>query len=154
MPSQAIAVAACVPATGSTFNQGATMVNCTATDAAGNTAACSFTVTVTPVLPTISSATSASPNPAHLFEAVTFGVADTSPPGTTVTTTTWNFGDGTTGTGATVTHPYNALGTYNATVTVKNSDGGSITSTVAVSVVDPNPIPPTPQPAEPTHPYR
>ncbi len=36
----------CNPATGSTFQKGITTVNCTATDAAGNTAQCSFTVTV------------------------------------------------------------------------------------------------------------
>jgi subtilisin-like proprotein convertase family protein len=37
--------AACVPPSGSTFPIGVTTVTCTATDAAGNTATCSFTVT-------------------------------------------------------------------------------------------------------------
>ena len=37
---------ACIPASGSTFPVGTTTVNCTATDTAGNTATCSFTVTV------------------------------------------------------------------------------------------------------------
>jgi uncharacterized repeat protein (TIGR01451 family)/CSLREA domain-containing protein len=37
----------CVPPSGSTFPLGATLVNCTATDASSNTANCSFTVTVT-----------------------------------------------------------------------------------------------------------
>ena len=37
---------ACVPASGSVFPVGASTVNCTATDTAGNTAACSFKVTV------------------------------------------------------------------------------------------------------------
>ena len=37
---------ACVPASGSVFPVGATTVNCTATDTSGNTAACSFKVTV------------------------------------------------------------------------------------------------------------
>jgi uncharacterized delta-60 repeat protein len=36
----------CVPASGATFSTGAATVNCTATDASGNTATCSFTVTV------------------------------------------------------------------------------------------------------------
>jgi hypothetical protein len=36
----------CVPASGSTFTEGTTTVTCTATDASGNTGACSFTVTV------------------------------------------------------------------------------------------------------------
>ena len=37
---------ACTPPSGSTFNKGTTAVNCTATDASGNTASCAFTVTV------------------------------------------------------------------------------------------------------------
>ncbi len=38
--------ASCSPASGSTFPVGTTTVTCTATDASGNTATCSFTVTV------------------------------------------------------------------------------------------------------------
>lgn len=41
------ATAACVPASGSIFPVGTTTVTCTATDAAGNAAACTFTVTIT-----------------------------------------------------------------------------------------------------------
>jgi len=44
----------CTPASGSTFAIGTTTVNCSATDAAGNTAAGSFTVTVTRLSQTIS----------------------------------------------------------------------------------------------------
>src|SRR5439155_963067 len=36
----------CAPASGSTFQKGATTVACTATDTSGSTATCSFTVTV------------------------------------------------------------------------------------------------------------
>jgi hypothetical protein len=39
---------ACVPASGGTFAPGTTTVTCTATDGAGNTATCSFTITVLP----------------------------------------------------------------------------------------------------------
>jgi HYR domain len=39
--------AACSPASGTTFPVGVTMVTCTATDVAGNKAACTFTVTLT-----------------------------------------------------------------------------------------------------------
>lgn len=38
----------CVPASGSSFNIGTTNVNCTATDGAGNSANCSFSITVNP----------------------------------------------------------------------------------------------------------
>lgn len=39
-------VVSCVPPSGSTFPLGVTPVNCTATDASGNTATCTFTVTI------------------------------------------------------------------------------------------------------------
>jgi uncharacterized repeat protein (TIGR01451 family) len=41
----------CVPASGSIFNLGPTLVTCTATDAASNTGTCAFTVTVTDTEP-------------------------------------------------------------------------------------------------------
>ena len=43
----AVTNVACVPPSGSTFSMGANVVNCTATDSSGNTALCSFNVTVT-----------------------------------------------------------------------------------------------------------
>jgi CSLREA domain-containing protein len=43
----------CTPSSGATFALGTTTVNCTATDAAGNTASCSFTVTVRQPSPAI-----------------------------------------------------------------------------------------------------
>jgi HYR domain-containing protein/exosortase sorting signal-containing protein len=47
--------AICSPASGSTFAPGSTTVNCVATDANGNTATCSFTVTVdASAIPTLS----------------------------------------------------------------------------------------------------
>ncbi|MBI1840147.1 MAG: HYR domain-containing protein [Verrucomicrobia bacterium] len=44
----ALASVVCVPPSGSAFPLGSTVVTCTATDAAGNKAKCTFTVTVTP----------------------------------------------------------------------------------------------------------
>jgi PKD repeat protein len=49
-------------------------------------------------------------------------------------TYTWDFGDGTTGTGASVTHAYLNPGTYSAKVTVTNSVSLSETATVSVTV--------------------
>jgi PKD repeat protein len=45
---------------------------------------------------------------------------------------TWNFGDNTTGTGATPNHTYAQPGTYNATVTATNSDNLLTATTVVV----------------------
>ncbi len=53
----------------------------------------------------------------------------------------WTFGDGTSGTGASVTHTYAASGTYTAALTVKDSAGAttsaSKTVTVTISVTPP-----------------
>lgn len=48
--------------------------------------------------------------------------------GTSPYTYAWNFGDGTTGTGATVTHVYTAAGTVNPTLTVTDSTGATNTT--------------------------
>jgi hypothetical protein len=46
----------------------------------------------------------------------------------------WNFGDGTNGTGKTVTHTYSASGTYLATLSVHDAAGNTAMSTVTVTV--------------------
>jgi subtilase family protein/PKD domain-containing protein/peptidase inhibitor I9 len=46
----------------------------------------------------------------------------------------WNFGDGTTGSGATVTKQYSTKGNYNVTVTLTVTDGGGKTGTATQSV--------------------
>jgi PKD repeat protein len=47
----------------------------------------------------------------------------------------WDFGDGQTGSGASVQHTYTAPGTYMATVTASNS-AGSWTATVQIVVTE------------------
>lgn len=46
----------------------------------------------------------------------------------------WNFGDGTSGSGPTLTHTYTAVGTYTATVTVYDGHGGVATASVVLTV--------------------
>jgi len=54
----------------------------------------------------------------------------------------WDFGDGSTGVGAAVTHSYGAAGTYTATVTVNDGfDSVSAALTITVSGVDRLPVP-------------
>lgn len=46
----------------------------------------------------------------------------------------WNFGDGTTSSGATMTHSFTLAGTYTVTVTATNHVGLSVSKTLAVTV--------------------
>ena len=46
----------------------------------------------------------------------------------------WNFGDGTSGTGVSVTHIYANAGTYNVTLTVKDAAGNSATDSITITV--------------------
>lgn len=54
-------------------------------------------------------------------------------------TYSWDFGDGTKATGASVTHYYQQVNRYTVTLTVKNSAGTSTVTTYTVDVVPPQP---------------
>jgi len=56
-------------------------------------------------------------------------------------TFSWDFGDNTTGTGATPTHRYSQVGTYNAAVTASDGRGGTSTDTVRIDVGNTAPTP-------------
>ena len=66
--------------------------------------------------------------------AVNFSSAGSTDPQGEVLTFAWVFGDGTTGTGATVSHLYAQPGQYNATLTVTDTSGLSTTATALVHV--------------------
>ncbi len=87
-----------------------------------------------------SAVASADPKTAAAGETVTFSAAGSfddvdSPEDLTYA---WDFGDGSTGSGATATHAYAAKGTYDATLTVTDSQGLSGTDTVTVTVLGPD----------------
>ncbi len=65
-------------------------------------------------------------------------------------TYTWDFGDGTTGTGKIVQHAYAQIGSYTTTLTVSGANGSTDTMTIPVVVIGSNFAPPVldPIPAE------
>lgn len=72
---------------------------------------------------------------------VAFDASASNDPDNDTLSFSWNFGDNTTGTGATVMHRYAQIGTYNAIVTVSDGRGGSSTATVRIDVGNSPPMP-------------
>lgn len=80
-----------------------------------------------------------SPNPGRRDQAFSFsGTANEPGMPESASTFSWDFGDGTNGTGKTVSHTYAAAGTYQVTLTVTDDLGNTATATQTVSVYEPD----------------
>jgi hypothetical protein len=64
-----------------------------------------------------------SPSEAAVGEGIMFDGSHSTPGSSTIASYEWAFGDGSTASGATVTHPYANPGTYGVTLTVTGEDG-------------------------------
>ncbi|MBI3651458.1 MAG: HYR domain-containing protein [Acidobacteria bacterium] len=122
------ATVSCSPASGSTFNKGVTTVTCTATDAAGLTGTCTFTVTVNDNQnPTISC-------PVNITQSTDSGVCTA-----VVTYTTPTAADNCPGVGTVTCTPASGatfnkgVTTVSCSVTDASSNPGSCTFTVTVN---------------------
>ena len=87
----------------------------------------------TPVSPTAK--VSATPMRVNVGENVSFGGMDSTDPDGTITSYEWDFGDGTTASGANVSHSYPAPGSYSVKLTVTDNDGFSDMAEVDVAIV-------------------
>lgn len=90
------------------------------------------TTTPAPVSPTAKA--SANPTAANVGESVTFSATGSTDPDGTITSYEWDFGDGTTASGATVTHVYSKGITYTVKLTVTDDDGLRDTDTIEITI--------------------
>lgn len=99
---------------------------------------CSHTIQVVPVkqgaIPSCSF--TASPSQVQLNDTVNFVASATDSDGQVVSYD-WNFGDGSTGSGATTTHSYNSPGNYTITLVVTDDQGNVGTCSGSVTVTAP-----------------
>ena len=96
----------------------------------------------------------ASPNPSILGSLTSFSADRSSDANGTIADYSWNFGDGSTGSGRGTSHVFGAPGNYNVVLTVTNDAGQTATSTETVTVESPPaavlPASQTPAPDPPT----
>lgn len=114
---------------------GTYQVKLTVTDDKGASGTVTKAVTVTAGPANQNPVASFTATPTDLTVAVD-GTASTDPDGS-VASYAWNFGDGSTATGSTASHPYAAAGTYTVTLTVTDNLGAVNTVTKSVTVVAP-----------------
>ena len=94
------------------------------------------TIVITVTDTAITGLAAASNSPTTLTHATAFTATQTA--GTNVTYA-WSYGDGQTGTGATITHTYAAVGSYTAVVTATNGTS-TVTATTSVSITNLAPV--------------
>lgn len=81
---------------------------------------------------------SAVPTSGEIPLAVSFDGSASSDPDGDILTYSWDFGDGTTGNGATVSHTYTTADTFTASLTVDDGNGGSDIATISISATASN----------------
>jgi len=112
------------PAATGTYVVAVTVNGCTSSSA-------STSATVTAVAPILNSGPSATPSAPEILQSIQFSAIFSD---AETITLAWNFGDGTTATGADVSHGYVNAGTYHVTVTATDASNLSTTGTLDLVV--------------------
>jgi len=112
---------------------GTYIVTLEVTDAAGNCATDTLTVTVLDVTKPVADA--GPDQTVKMGTTVTFNAGGSSD-NTAIVSYEWDFGDGTTGTGIKTTYTYTETGTYVVALTVRDAAGNHATDTFVVTVVE------------------
>lgn len=102
-----------------------------ATNNVGQSAATSRSVTVSATSSQVTASFTFSPSSPAISQPVFFNASTSRPENGTYS---WNFGDGSTGTGVTPVHDYDVAGTYTVTLTVSNEFGQSAVATRTITV--------------------
>ena len=76
----------------------------------------------------------ATPSPTTVGTAIAFSGAASSDPDGSITSYAWNFGDGTTGSGVSVSKSYAAVGIYTVALTVTDNRGATASRTGSVTI--------------------
>ena len=124
------------------LNQGTYTTTLRGTDATGQVATSSALVTVQDVAPSVTLTTAPSTGTSGTGVSFAASATDPSPLDQAAGYTfNWNFGDGITATGASVTHVYAAAGTYTLSVTATGLDGSVSTPVKQLETITaPNPF--------------
>lgn len=119
-------------ATHAYVSPGVFSASCTAADAASKTATAAVTVTISSAQTGVSASIQASRSTADVKETVSFTC--TAIGGVSPYTFSWDLGDGTTATGATVSHAYDSPGSMTVRCTVTDSNGSHGTASTTLTV--------------------
>ena len=118
-----------------TYQAGQFTATLTVTDDAGATDTASVVISVNEAANQAPTAhVSANPISGAAQLNVTFSGSGSSDPDGTIVSYQWNFGDGASGSGATVSHTYTSAGPFTAVLAVTDNDGATDTASVVISV--------------------